>query len=114
MKANQADYSVRRMCGLLGVSPSGYYGLGIVMLGGVVMLFLGLGAGLGSGVTNTISSSASVHPLSLPSDNFATVQTGGIPWDDDPEMVLDLGDEDADAAELDDELDDGPGGEGCR
>ena len=25
MKANQADYSVRRMCGLLGVSPSGYY-----------------------------------------------------------------------------------------
>jgi len=25
VKANQADYSVRRMCGLLGVSPSGYY-----------------------------------------------------------------------------------------
>lgn len=25
MKANQADYSVRRMCGLLGVSPSGFY-----------------------------------------------------------------------------------------
>ena len=25
MKANQADYPVRRMCGLLGVSPSGYY-----------------------------------------------------------------------------------------
>ena len=25
MKANQATYPVRRMCGLLGVSPSGYY-----------------------------------------------------------------------------------------
>ena len=25
MKANQASHSVRRMCGLLGVSPSGYY-----------------------------------------------------------------------------------------
>ena len=25
MKANQATYGVRRMCGLLGVSPSGYY-----------------------------------------------------------------------------------------
>ena len=25
MKANQADYPVRRMCGLLGVSPAGYY-----------------------------------------------------------------------------------------
>ena len=25
MKANQATYSVRRLCGLLGVSPSGYY-----------------------------------------------------------------------------------------
>ena len=25
MKANQASYPVRRMCGLLGVSPSGYY-----------------------------------------------------------------------------------------
>ena len=25
MKANQATYSVRRMCDLLGVSPSGYY-----------------------------------------------------------------------------------------
>jgi len=26
VKGNQAEYSVRRMCGLLGVSPSGYYG----------------------------------------------------------------------------------------
>jgi transposase InsO family protein len=26
VKANQAEYPVRRMCGLLGVSPSGYYG----------------------------------------------------------------------------------------
>lgn len=25
MKANQATYPVRRMCGLLGVSPSGHY-----------------------------------------------------------------------------------------
>ena len=25
MKANQATYPVRRMCGLLGVSPAGYY-----------------------------------------------------------------------------------------
>ena len=25
MKANQASYPVRRMCDLLGVSPSGYY-----------------------------------------------------------------------------------------
>ena len=25
MKANQASHSVRRMCSLLGVSPSGYY-----------------------------------------------------------------------------------------
>ena len=55
------------------------------------------------------SGGASAAEMSVVNDQLRNVPgvEGGIPWDDDPEMVLDLGDEDADDDELDD---DEPGG----